>query len=355
MYELFSHRDTKIADTSDSRATFNSYSMASPFELLQINTMGVNESGLFSIFQNSISRTYYGCYNIDDIGIGYIPALLHSHDYYEFLFVVEGEMYQNIENHRHYYPAGGCCLVAPDTMHMEEYSTESRVIFLKISQEYMHTLINAERLFANEASDSLKRVTEFCQSKQAYIDFIPAHEYEWIRENVHSIFEQMVYEFTGPSDSATFKFAMLINSLLQELFDENQFGNTPISYGTHTEQQLFREIRDYMLRSGCKVTRSELEEHFRYSGDYLYKIVKNQTGLSLYNYNVFLCMKRACDMLIDTNMRINDIAEAVGFHNYTHFYKVFYEHYKTTPREYRLQYSGGRRTAPGNYSEPKYT
>ena len=39
---------------------------------------------------------------------------------------------------------------------------------------------------------------------------------------------------------------------------------------------------------------------------------------------------------------INDIAESVGFHNFTQFYRKFKKFYHVTPREYRLAYASYR-------------
>lgn len=50
-----------------------------------------------------------------------------------------------------------------------------------------------------------------------------------------------------------------------ELFDEVKFSNTPATSGGGG-QELFYRIRDYMTAAEEKVTRSDLEAHFNYSG-----------------------------------------------------------------------------------------
>lgn len=91
-----------------------------------------------------------------------------------------------------------------------------------------------------------------------------------------------------------------------------------------------------------KITRADLEAHFNYSGDTLYKTIKNFTGLSIHDYSSYICMKKAADLLISSDENINDIAESVGFRNFTQFYREFKKFYHVTPREYRLAYASYR-------------
>ena len=46
--------------------------------------------------------------------------------------------------------------------------------------------------------------------------------------------------------------------------------------------------------------------------------------------------------LISSDENINDIAESVGFRNFTQFYREFKKFYHVTPREYRLAYASYR-------------
>ena len=94
-----------------------------------------------------------------------------------------------------------------------------------------------------------------------------------------------------------------------------------------------------MERQSCPVGRAELEKQFHYSGDYLYKVVKNHTGMSLYDYSARLCMKKAAALLDTTAMTVSEIAEAVGYRNFTQFYKVFEANFHMTPRAYRRRRS----------------
>jgi AraC-like DNA-binding protein len=113
-----------------------------------------------------------------------------------------------------------------------------------------------------------------------------------------------------------------------------------VAPGSRTEQQRFHEIRRFMEKQPEKVSRAQLEEAFHYSGDYLYKLVRRYTGLSIQDFALQISMKKAANLLTTSDLRINEIAERVGFHNFTQFYRAFRGTYGVTPRMYRLRMDG---------------
>ena len=327
-------------------ARANAHDMTGPAEILQLRNPADKKKDTFVIFETNVSGTFYASFipadtenlsNFSSKGDSF--GYLHSHEYYEFMFVIDGEIYQNIEHDRHYYPAGGCCLVNPYVLHTEEYDTECRVLFFKVSREFMEEIINFSRYFPSEKNTAYKRLREYLGSGRNFIDFIPANGYEWVQNHIHRIFEKIIYELSSPSGSATLKLALFTDQLITELFDDVMFSNTPAASGTPREQELFCSIRDNMLSSDRKITRSDLENRFNYSGDSIYRVIRHYTGLSINDYGSYICIRKAAGLLTSGSLNINDIAESVGFHNFTQFYKEFKKYYHMTPREYRLSKS----------------
>ena len=65
---------------------------------------------------------------------------LHKHDFYEIMIVLDGEVYQNIENERHLYTKGSCCILNKNVRHTEEYRDYYRVAFVQISSNFLKHL-----------------------------------------------------------------------------------------------------------------------------------------------------------------------------------------------------------------------
>ena len=135
----------------------NRYHLDSPFELLHLRIRAEGHPSI-AVFMANTGGVYYNHSFLDEMyketGKPF-PSLLHTHEYYEFLFVIEGAIYQNIDCLRHYYPSGGCCIVAPEIPHFEEYNTDrsARLLFLKIQKEYVRSLLDISHYFSVENTE----------------------------------------------------------------------------------------------------------------------------------------------------------------------------------------------------------
>lgn len=68
---------------------------------------------------------------------------------------------------------------------------------------------------------------------------------------------------------------------------------------------------------------------------YLYRLFKNQTGLSIKEYLINLRIEKAKDLLITTNQPIHSISSLVGYTNHLSFSNAFKAKVGMTPGEYR--------------------
>ena len=75
---------------------------------------------------------------------------------------------------------------------------------------------------------------------------------------------------------------------------------------------------------------------FHYNPKYLGRLFKKEMGCSI---NTYICNKKleqAKDLLVNTNLKIIEIATEVGFENVTYFNRRFFEYTFVTPSEYRM-------------------
>ena len=102
------------------------------------------------IMQSSPIQNMYVTLNAKEMDIQSRMSTLHRHDFYELMFVIDGDIYQNIENLRHYYPQGSCGLMNKNVFHQEEYGGYHRIAFLQFSEEYLLQLMEAPRYFTKK-------------------------------------------------------------------------------------------------------------------------------------------------------------------------------------------------------------
>lgn len=70
---------------------------------------------------------------------------------------------------------------------------------------------------------------------------------------------------------------------------------------------------------------------------YLSNIFSQEKGIGLNKYIKNVRMEKAQELLLDTNMKISDICEKVGYSNVSYFCKTFRTEYGMTPEKYRGQ------------------
>ena len=275
---------------------------------------------------------------------------LHSHDYYELMFVIDGEIYQNIEYKRHLYPKGSLCLLNRNIHHAEEFSTDYRVVFLMIAEDLANSLFfptdsnyfREEDVLLNSQLFSFfnRNSTEYSSTVREYIDFIPAYENETEYRKMYKLFDRLTSHFLNPSLGSTYEIKAILMQIFKELINEEYYNTVPVDIGSDKEMKIFDDISHIMKKNNGRVSRSILEKELSYSGSYLNGICKKYSGLNLFNYGMTICMKKACKLLSETTMSISDIAEELQFTNRTHFYKLFEESFGMPPAKYRSEKLG---------------
>jgi len=335
----FNEKEAKVLNLLSTELLPNRYHLEFPFELIHLRLLDEDPSTL-SIFLANTGGSYYTNMFLNDLPFpnsALSGGELHTHDYYEFMFVIDGGIYQNIDCLRHYYPCGGGCIVGPEIPHSEEYneSASMRLLFFKLRKDYVTSLLRLSCFFDTENTETCRRCDDFFSSDEGYLDFIPQKDHAWQVEQVHSLFEKITNLLISPGETASLEISLLIYKILILLFDRSLYDNTPVPPGTEDERHLFLDIRRYMENRPSKCTRADLTDYFHFSGDYLYKVVKNHSGLTIHDLSIRICMKKAANLLRSTDMNINEIADHLGFHNYTQFYAVFRKYYSVTPRQYR--------------------
>ena len=65
---------------------------------------------------------------------------------------------------------------------------------------------------------------------------------------------------------------------------------------------------------------------------------KKEIGISPYQYLIKQRLKKAKELLLYTNLSVNNISEKVGFSNYNSFYKLFLKEFKITPLSMRERF-----------------
>ena len=95
------------------------------------------------------------------------------------------------------------------------------------------------------------------------------------------------------------------------------------------------EITNYIYANYKDVTLDDLSEKFFLSKPYLFKYIKEKSGLTFGDILKQVRMKKARAMLKSSSATVESIAESVGYQNVEHFNRIFKKMYNITPVQYR--------------------
>jgi two-component system response regulator YesN len=90
--------------------------------------------------------------------------------------------------------------------------------------------------------------------------------------------------------------------------------------------------------TGEDFNREDLASFVNFNPAYLSRLFKKETGMSLSDYILKCRVEKAKSLLIQSTVKVADIAEIVGYYNISHFTKMFKKHTSLTPQDYRKKY-----------------
>ena len=106
--------------------------------------------------------------------------------------------------------------------------------------------------------------------------------------------------------------------------------------GTRLIDTILNNIRNHYAEIN---NLSELAYSSGISKEYLCRLFKKETGLTVTEYLNGVRIRNACDMLRDTKKSITEISFSCGFHSTMYFNKTFKRIVNMTPTEFRKQES----------------
>jgi YesN/AraC family two-component response regulator len=110
------------------------------------------------------------------------------------------------------------------------------------------------------------------------------------------------------------------------------------------QSEMVKQLVDYISihYRDPNLSVESLADQVRLSPNHLRLIFKNQLGQSLSEHITDIRFKQAMRMLRETEERIKDIAEEVGFANPGYFYTSFKKYTGVSAAQYREDYKAGR-------------
>ena len=91
------------------------------------------------------------------------------------------------------------------------------------------------------------------------------------------------------------------------------------------------------IQNNCsdELSNAKIADVFGYHANYINRLIRQNTGMSLHKYVIQCRLDKALRMLQDTDMSIGQISELAGFPDMTNFSKTFRQHIGISASDYR--------------------
>ncbi len=228
----------------------------------------------------------------------------HGHSFYEFIYVLSGECVQWFRNpeRKLTLKKGQACLFPPGTVHSLEKSRKGDNI--------IKTVIPAE-LFA-KCAEGLKIEAEMTV-------------FDKTSEQVNFIVMRLLGEYYGGADYSE----RAIENYLSLLFIELLRG------GNNRDGHLADELNLYFAGNIGSASLRGFASTLGYSEKYAGRMIKEHLGASFSELLLSYKLRKAVQLIEDTDLPIDKIAREAGYNNPSGLYKQFFASYGMTPSAYR--------------------
>lgn len=128
-------------------------------------------------------------------------------------------------------------------------------------------------------------------------------------------------------DTGSDKSRVLLSALMYEIFENDPCKDT---------KPLMQKAVDYINQNlGNPLSVDVVCDYLKYNRDYVSKQFLSCYGITMKKYIDNKRVALSKQLLLTSNMSLNQIAEAVGFENTQQFYKFFKYHEKLSPSDFR--------------------
>lgn len=245
----------------------------------------------------------------------------HDHDYWEFFYVIRGNVTHIMEKDRSVLTEGMGYLVHPWDRHC----------FVDASENYMQLNIMISDAGFREMLAFLDAslYQSLCSVKNPMFYMVGSSISRELQKTVHAI------QITNVSNQTriTALTKLLWLEVLKLIYRKDSLLNPEYPQWLNT---FINEIQK--PQNICRKP-SELAELTNFSYRHLTRLFLQHTGQTLSDYLLVTRMNYAAMLLRTTQQDLMQISAAVGYDSLSYFIRIFKEHFKTTPKQYRMAFN----------------
>ena len=243
------------------------------------------------------------------------------HRYHELYYIAEGKCSVFIGQRTYRLQTGDFALIPAGTLHKTDFTSHGQNTKYVISFS-VNTARQIDAFLETEIAETGIRAGKIKAPVQR-------------QEAVLLLVNRMLYEFENqPPLGRSLCLALLAELLISlQRYRAGEAENDGIEDTAHGRM---REVAAYLCEhSREQITLSEVAAHFAVSPSHLSRVFHRETGFGLREYLVHYRIRQACDLLLNSDLSVTQIADQCGFSDSNCFGDAFKKATGLSPREYR--------------------
>ena len=253
----------------------------------------------------------------------------HSHNYIEIMYVCKGNITHYIEGKEIIMQKGDVLLLNQHVRHSVRKADydDVGINFIALPEffEIPLSMLGRNNALANFL------VSTLCQKRKIadYLLFKVGDDLA-----IENLMENMIVSVINEekdSDSLNQHLMGLVFLYLMKHIEK-----LTTNYSQNPHDVMVQSLINYIYTSYQTASLTEFAEDFHQSVSALSKLMKQSTGMTFQEMLQKTRFKKATQLLMGTDMPIDEIAIAVGYENQSYFYRRFKEIYGMTPRKYKI-------------------
>lgn len=253
-----------------------------------------------------------------------LSPIPHFHRHIELVYVIDGESYANADRKNYKLNKGDMFFAFPNQIHYYNTVLSGKYLLIIFSPDILYGLNDI--LFDNIPNTNIIS-TENCP--------------DLLNLSIEISKKGLEYE-------DTLKVGIL-NQLIATILPHLTL-KTRIKTGNTTLQEVLNFCSSNFSND---ITLEDIADALHISKFHISHLLNNKLGINFNSYINNLRINRACDMLEDTEIKISDISEDVGFGSIRSFNRAFKDTMNITPMEYRSQFKNGNQKIPKRMNKIK--
>ena len=278
-----------------------------------------------------IAKNLYLPFEVDFKELEQFPKIIRQNNFFELIYVVDGTGIQIINNNTFQYRKGNLFLVTPQDVHSFEISTVTKFFFLRFNEYYVKA--NSQ----NPQSETVLRMEYILQNASHRPGCILKNAID--KPLIASLIESIITEQNNQQIYHQKITEQIVNAIIT-VVARNIALKLPKNI-KETTGEMVLEILHYIqenIYDPKQLKANVISENFNISLHYLGKYFKKQTGETLQEYISNYKLRLIEARLLNSDMRINEIADELHFSDESHLNKVFRKHKGINPSEFRKKF-----------------